>query len=286
MLTACQGLAPEQWECAMGRIDNKVALVVGASQAGNMGQAIARRFVNEGARVVVSGRDVDGLKKFSAEAGAVSMPCNIRSRSDVFRLMDDIVAAHGRLDIAVNTATARRYGPFENVTEDDIDDMLGTIFKGSFFFMQAAVAAMKKSGGGAIVNVTSTGATTVTAGRSTHQAAKAGLEHLARSVALEVGQFGIRVNNVAPGLTIVPNRMNEVFIRGYSNATIQETPLGRVSTVEDVASAVLFAASDECYMTGQTFHPTGGITLCRFPTNTEIAESLEEAKAYFGVAKS
>ena len=255
----------------MARLDGKIALVMGASRTGNMGQAIARRFLQEGAKVVVSGRSAEELARFAAETGATGSACDISAKDQVFRLVDSVVKQHGRLDIAVNAAATGILEDFEKTTEAQIDEMLSIIFRGGFFFMPAAVGAMKKnSKGGAIVNVTSAVATIMFEKHAAYMGAKAGLEHVTRTVANEYGRFGIRANNVAPGLTVTP--MTEGYIGpAMQQAFIKEMPLGRLNTVDDVANATLFAVSDECFMTGQTFHVTGGLTLRRNPTAAEIA---------------
>jgi NAD(P)-dependent dehydrogenase (short-subunit alcohol dehydrogenase family) len=263
----------------MKRLDGKIALVMGASRAGNMGQAIARRFVDEGATVVVSGRGAEGLQAFARDIGAAvrAKPCDVASKAAVSRLVGDVVDAHGRLDIAVNAAATGQYGAFEETGEAEIDEMLSIIFKGGFFFMQAVVAAMKRSGGGSIINISSAVATIMFENHAAYMGAKAGLEHVTRTVANEFGRFGIRANSIAPGLTETP--MLDGFVApGMTDAFIKEMPLGRLNTVEDIANAAVFVASGECFMTGQTFHVTGGLTLRRNPTAAEIAAAIQAAQ--------
>lgn len=258
----------------MARLEGKVAIVMGASRTDNMGQAIARRLMQEGATVAVSGRSQEELTRFAAETGATAFACDITSKHQVFQLVDSIVDQHGRLDIAVNAAATGIIADFEETTEQQIDEMLSIIFRGGFFFMQAAIGAMKKSGGGAIVNVTTAVATLMFENHAAYMGAKAGLEHVTRAVANEYGRFGIRANIVAPGLT--PTPMTTGFITpGLEQAFVKEMPLGRLNTVDDVANAVAFAVSDECFMTGQTFHVTGGLTLRRNPTVAEMSAALE-----------
>jgi NAD(P)-dependent dehydrogenase (short-subunit alcohol dehydrogenase family) len=260
----------------MRRLEGKVALVVGASRAGNMGQAIARRFIGEGAIVTVAGRSMAPLEQFASDAGADALACDVRSQESVRDLIGAVVARHGRLDILVNAAATGQYGPFEETSEAEIDEMLSIIFKGGFFLMQAAVGAMRRSGGGSIVNITSAVATIMFENHAAYMGAKAGLEHVTRTVANEFGQYGIRANIIAPGFTKTP--MLEGFSApGMDEAFIREMPLGRLNTVDDIANAALFVASDECFMTGQTFHVTGGLTLRRNPTAAEIAESCRAA---------
>jgi 2-hydroxycyclohexanecarboxyl-CoA dehydrogenase len=258
----------------MGRLDGKVALVMGATRAGNMGQAIARRFLQEGARVVVSGRTAAGLQAFADETGCRWQACDIRRKPDVERVVAGTLEAYGALDIAVNCAATGQYSPFEQTTEAEIDEMLAIIFKGSFFFMQAVVGAMRR--GGSIINVSSAVADIMFENHAAYMGAKAGMNHVTRAVANEFGAKGIRANILSPGLTVTP-MLGGFMAPGMVDAFVKEYPLGRVTTVEDVANAALFVASDECFMTGQTFHVTGGLTLRRNPTAAEIQASIARA---------
>lgn len=261
----------------MGRLEGKVAVVLGATRAGNMGQAIARRFMSEGAAVVVGGRGREGLEAFAAATGAMAVVCDITRKSDVQALADATMARHGRIDIGVNAAATGQYGGFEETSEAVIDEMLSIIFKGSFFFMQAMVAAMKARGG-SIINISSAVADIMYENHAAYMGAKAGMNHVTRAVAYEQGRFGIRANIVSPGLTRTP-MLQGFDVPGMVEAFEREYPLGRITTVDDVANACLFVASDECFMTGQTFHVTGGLTLRRNPTAAEVAASIAAAQA-------
>lgn len=260
-----------------GRLKDKVAIVMGASRRDNMGQAIARRFAEEGAAVVVAGRGREGLEAFAAETGALAQVCDISRKSDIQALADFTIAAHGRIDIAVNAAATAQYGPFEETTEEEIDEMMSIIFKGSFFFMQVMVAAMKAKGG-ALINISSVVADIMFENHAAYMGAKAGMNHVTRTVANEYGRYNIRANVVSPGFTITP-MLDGFVMPGMVEAFEKEYPLGRITTVEDVANVCLFAASDECFMTGQTFHVTGGLTLRRSPTTEEIAAAVAAAGA-------
>ena len=261
----------------MGRLEGKVAIVLGATRVGNMGQAIARRFIAEGAAVVVAGRGREGLDAFAAETGASAVVCDVRRKSDIQALADETSAQHGRIDVAVNAAATGQYGGFEDTSEEVIDEMLSIIFKGSFFFMQVMVAAMKARGG-SIINISSAVADIMYENHAAYMGAKAGMNHVTRAVANEYGRFGIRANIVSPGLTRTP-MLAGFDMPGMVEAFEKEYPLGRITTVEDVANTCLFVASDECFMTGQTFHVTGGLTLRRNPTAAEVAASIAAAGA-------
>jgi NAD(P)-dependent dehydrogenase (short-subunit alcohol dehydrogenase family) len=271
----------------MRRLEDKIAVVMGASRTGNMGQAIAARFMAEGAKVVVAGRGMEGLQAFATRTGATAQRCDISSKAEVQALTDAVLAEHGAIDIAVNAAATGQYSPFEQTSEAEIDEMLAIIFKGSFFFMQAMVGAMKRertSGrGGAIINISSAVADIMFENHAAYMGAKAGMNQVTRTVANEFGQFGIRANTISPGLTITP-MLGSFMAPGMVDAFIKEYPLGRLTTVEDVANAALFVASDECFMTGQTFHVTGGLTLRRNPTAAEIAASVQAAATAGGGA--
>jgi 2-hydroxycyclohexanecarboxyl-CoA dehydrogenase len=257
----------------MGRLAGKTAVIMGATRAGNMGQAIAERFLEEGAQVVVSGRGKEGLDAFAARTGATAVPCDISSRAQIQALADQAIALHGKVDIAVNAAAIGFLAPFEEETEEQIDQMLSIIFKGGLFFMQVMVGALKQAGGGAIVNISSAVADIMSDDHCSYMGAKAALNHMTRFVAYSYGQHNIRANILAPGLTITP-MLGDFNVPGMVEAYAKEYPLGRITTVEDIANAALFMASDECFMTGQTFNVTGGLTLRRNPTTQEIMASI------------
>lgn len=258
----------------MGRLDGKVAIVMGATRPGNMGQAIARRYLQEGAKVVVAGRTAAGLEAFAAATGCDWQACDIRDKAAIERLAAFTLGRHGAIDIAVNCAATGQYSPFEQTTEAEIDEMLAIIFKGSFYFMQVMVGTLRR--GGSIINVSSAVADIMFEHHAAYMGAKAGMNHVTRAVANEFGARGIRANILAPGLTVTP-MLGSFLAPGMVDAFAKEYPLGRVTTVEDVANAALFVASDECFMTGQTFHVTGGLTLRRNPTAAEIEASIARA---------
>jgi 2-hydroxycyclohexanecarboxyl-CoA dehydrogenase len=258
----------------VGRLAGKTAVVLGATREGNMGQAIARRFLDEGARVVVSGRGAEGLMKFAREHDCHWRACDVRDKAQIQALADYARAEYGNVSVAVNAAATGQYSQFEQTTEAELDEMLSIIFKGSFFFMQVMVAAMTQ--GGSIINISSAVADIMFENHAAYMGAKAGMNHVTRAVANEYGAKGIRANILSPGLTVTP-MLGDFMTPGMVDAFIKEYPLGRITTVDDVANAALFIASDECFMTGQTFHVTGGLTLRRNPTAAEIQASIQAA---------
>jgi len=260
----------------MARLSGKVAVVLGATRTGNMGQAIARRFLQEGAKVVAAGRTASGLRAFAEEAGCDWQACDVRHKPQIEALAAFTQQRFGAIDIAVNCAATGQSSPFEETTDAEIDEMLAIIFKGSFYFMQVMVCAMQR--GGSIINVSSAVADIMFENHAAYMGAKAGMNHVTRAVANEFGSRGIRANILSPGLTLTP-MLGSFMVPGMVDAFVKEYPLGRVTTVEDVANAALFMAGDECFMTGQTFHVTGGLTLRRNPTTAEIQASIARASA-------
>ena len=264
----------------MERLAGRVAVVMGATREGNMGQAIARRFLKEGATVAVSGRSRAGLEAFAAETGATAIPCDVTDRSQIQALGDRVIAEHGAIDIAMNGAATGHLAAFEEETEEQNDAMLGIIFKGGLFFMQTMVGAMKRGSpagrGGSIITVSSAVADIMSDNHCSYLGAKAGLNHMTRFVAYAYGRHGIRANILAPGLTLTP-MLGDYLAPGVVEAYAREYPLGRIGTVDDIADAALFIDGDECFMTGQTFHVTGGLTLRRNPRPEEVGASLAAA---------
>jgi 2-hydroxycyclohexanecarboxyl-CoA dehydrogenase len=258
----------------MARLDGKVAIVLGASRKDNMGQAIARHFLREGAKVVVSGRGAKGLQAFAGQHDCAWKVCDIRSKAEIQALAEFAAARYGTPNVAVNAAATGQYSQFEQTTDAEIDEMLAIIFKGAFHFMQVMVAAMKQ--GGSLINISSAVADIMFENHAAYMGAKAGMNHVTRCVANEYGKKSIRANTISPGFTMTP--MVEGFVApGTVEAFVKEYPLGRLTTIEDVANAAVFVASDECFMTGQTFHVTGGLTLRRNPTAAEIEQSVRAA---------
>ena len=217
----------------MGRLANKVAVIIGATREGNMGQAIAERFLAEGAQVVVSGRGRDGLDAFAARTGATAIPCDISSRAQIEALAGATIERHGRIDIAVNAAAIGFLAKFEEETETQIDSMLSIIFKGGLFFMQVMVGAMKQAGGGSIINISSAVADIMSDDHCSYMGAKAALNHMTRFVAYEYGKHAIRANILAPGLTLTP-MLGGYNVPGLVEAYAREYPLGRITTIEQL----------------------------------------------------
>ena len=264
----------------MARLAGKTAIVIGAGSAGNMGQAIARALAGEGANVVASGRKPDVLETFAEEAGIDWHLCDIAKRVEVDALFDEVAARHGGVDIAVNASGWGLMKPLPDVTEDELDRLVALQFKGVHYFLAAAVRTMTR--GGSIVQVSSATTTVPIFDHAAYIGTKAGSEALIRCVANQYGPQGIRANIVSPGLTASPMTTDAVGTPGLVEAFAKEYPLGRIGTSEDIAAAVVWLASDDCFMTGQNLQVNGGLTLRRNPRPEEIGASVAAAMAAQG----
>jgi len=261
----------------MGRLSGKVAYVLGAAGHDNMGQAIARRFAAEGARVAVGGRNRFELDTFAAEIGGQSVICDITRIEDIRSSIDQILEVNGQLDIAVNCTGWGLLTPFEETTEEDLESMMALQFKGPYQFMQVLVGKM--SNPASIIQISSATATILVGNHHAYIGTKAGIDHVVRGLADEFGARGIRFNSISPGLTPSPMTAAHLATPGLLDAFLKEYPLGRLNTSEDVAAAVVFLATDECYMTGQNLQVNGGLTLRRNPRPEEIEASVTAAMA-------
>ena len=261
----------------MRRLADKVAVVLGAAGRDNMGQAIARRFAQEGARVVVGGRHEAPLREIAAEIDGRFALCDITRKDDVAALARCAVDAFGRVDIAVNCTGLGLIARLLETTEEQIDRLMDLQFKGSFFFLQVFCPAIAAGGGGAVVLTSSASVRALLFHHAAYIGTKAGAEALARCFANEFGSRRVRVNCIAPGLTATPMTSREVAMPGLEEAFVREYPLGRLGTVQDVADAALWLAGGECFMTGETLQVNGGLTLRRNPLPREINASLAAA---------
>jgi NAD(P)-dependent dehydrogenase (short-subunit alcohol dehydrogenase family) len=269
----------------MGLLNGKTAVIIGAADEGNMGQAIARRYRAEGADVVVASRRTDALAAFAKEISGYSCRCDLTSRKDVFALAEFVKNKLGRIDIAVNSTGLALGGDFIEFSEADLDTMIALQFKGSFFFLQAMSAAMLDSGG-SIIQISSAVAQpscTVDAGYEGYMGTKAGIDHVVRCVANKYGQYGIRVNSIAAGHTDTP--MHHANFGGgdipdwMKAAFAAEYPLGRYGNCEDIAESCVWLARDECFMTGQTVQINGGLTLRRNPLMADLERAERDSKS-------
>jgi glucose 1-dehydrogenase len=249
----------------MPRLKDHIAVVTGSSSG--IGQGIAVRFAEEGARVVVDyvghpdGADqtLGMIKKASGEA--VICQADVTSMSDIRKLIDTAWQTWGGCDILVNNAGIDKEADFWNVTEADYDKVLDVNLKGPFFltqyFVQKLLAANKP---GRIINISSVHEDMAMPHFASYCAAKGGLRMLMRNLAVELGPKKITINNIAPGAILTPINKKLEDNKALLDRLLQNIPLGRIGTVEDVAALAAFLASDESsYITGSTYVIDGGL---------------------------
>lgn len=266
----------------MGRLNGKRTLVLGASSHDNMGQHIARRFLAEGAQVLVSGRKSDVLEAFTRETGCEWATCDLTDKASVDALADATVEQLGGIDIAVNATGWGLLKPFLDNTPEELAAITALQFTGPFQFFQAVVGKMAQSRGGrggSIIQISSATATIMLNDHAAYMGTKAGTDHVIRCIAHEFGKDGIRANSISPGLTDTPMTANAKTVPGLFEAFLPGYPLGRIGTSDDIAAAAVFLASDECFMSGENLQVNGGLTLRRNPTSEEIATSVARATA-------
>jgi NAD(P)-dependent dehydrogenase (short-subunit alcohol dehydrogenase family) len=262
----------------MGRVEGKVAVVLGAAGEGNMGQVIARRLAGEGAKVIVAGRQEAPLRALAHELKGEYRVCDVTRSADTAALASFAVEAAGRLDVAVNCTGWAPMTKLLEVKEDELDKLCALQFKGVYFFLQNMVTQMSAGNGGSIVQMSSASAYALLYNHAAYIATKSAGDALVRCFANEFGAKKIRINSIAPGLTGSPMTAHEMSLPGLEEAFLKEYPLGRIGTSDDIANAVLWLASEESFLTGQVLQINGGLTLRRNPTPREISASMKAAK--------
>jgi glucose 1-dehydrogenase len=247
-----------------GELDGKVAVVTGAGTG--IGHAIAQRFGHEGACVCVN--YFGGEQQAEELARQISDACNHRSialKADVSKsaevkaMVERVEKELGPVDILVNNAGVERPADFLDIPEDSWDWMLDVDLKGAFLCAQACGRSMK-SRGGAIVNISSIHEDATFPGFTPYCAAKGGMRMMMRNAALELAQYKIRVNNIAPGAIETPINESTLHDPDKMSELRRIIPLGRMGKPDDVTEVALFLASDRSrYVTGSTYYVDGGM---------------------------
>jgi glucose 1-dehydrogenase len=252
------------------KLAGKVALVTGSSQG--IGQSIAIRLAQAGASIVINYRShPEGAEETLAKVKAAGGECHMvdgftvqadtGSIADVQRMVTESIDHFGKLDILVNNAGIEKNADFWDVTEADYDAVMDVNLKGIFFAIQAFVKhCMVLKQPGKVINISSVHEELPFPHFAAYCASKGGLKMLTRNLAIELAPLGITINNVAPGAIQTPINTKLLNEPDKLNALLQNIPLKRLGTPEDVASMVAFLASSESdYVTGSTFVVDGGL---------------------------
>jgi 3-oxoacyl-[acyl-carrier protein] reductase len=241
---------------------DRVAIVTGSSRG--IGRGIALRLAKEGAKVVVNYRGSEAaaaavVEQIKAAGGeAIALQADVSQVTEAQALIDTAKEAYGRVDILVNNAGTTRDTLLVRMSEEDWDVVIDTNLKGTFNCIKAVSRQMMRQRYGRIVNITSVSGIAGNPGQANYASAKAGIIGLTKTVAKELGSRGITCNAVAPGF--VPTDLTASLPQDLVDLAIERTPLGRMGTVEDMAAAVAYLASDEAgFVTGQVLAVDGGL---------------------------
>ncbi|MEU6352758.1 SDR family oxidoreductase [Streptomyces sp. NPDC047072] len=250
------GVESPEYVPGHGLLKGRTAVVTAAAGAG-IGGATARRFLEEGARVLISDAHARRLKEYEAELarefqGAVtSMACDVTDEAQVGALFDRAVREHGRLDVVVNNAGLGGTSELVDMTDEQWTRVLDVTLNGTFRCTRAALRLMRDSGGGVVVNNASVVGWRAQVGQAHYAAAKAGVMALTRCAALEAAEFGVRVNAVAPSLAMHPHLVKVTSKELLEELTAREA-FGRYAEPWEVANVIVFLASGySSYMTGE-----------------------------------
>ncbi len=244
---------------ALFSVADQVVLVSGASRG--IGRAIAEGFAKRSAKVIITGRDPSTLEKTANEMGAHPIVCDIASKKAIDQLVASALAKFGHIDTLINVAGVNRRMLAEKLTEEDYDFILDVNLKGPFLLSQAVGKAMLARGQGNQINIASLNNDRPLKGVMPYAMSKIAMSHMTRSLAMEWGPRGIRVNAIAPGFVLT-----DLTKKLWSQPKMQEwgqtnTPLKRLGQPEDMLGAALFLASAaSAWMTGQTVFVDGGFS--------------------------
>ncbi|MBR1730336.1 MAG: 3-oxoacyl-[Selenomonadaceae bacterium] len=244
--------------------ENKIALVTGASRG--IGKAIALKLAAEGAKVAINFAGnvakAEEVKAAIESAGseALLVQADVSNVEAVDEMIAKVVDKFGKIDILINNAGITRDNLLMRMKDSDFDEVINTNLKGVFNCTKAVSKLMMKQRSGRIVNMASIVAITGNAGQTNYAAAKAGIIGFSKSAAKELAARGITVNVVAPGF--IETDMTAVLPDKIKESMLNEIPLGRIGSPEDIANAVKFLVSDEAaYITGQVIRVDGGMSM-------------------------
>jgi NAD(P)-dependent dehydrogenase (short-subunit alcohol dehydrogenase family) len=273
----------------MPKLENQVAVITGG--ASGIGEGTVRKFVGEGAKVVIADVSDQRGGALAEELGprTTYVHTDVADEDDVARACENAVQRWGRLDVMFNNAGFGGVGgPIEDLDMAGYDSTMAVLLRGVFLGAKHATRQMKKQGSGVILNTASIAGLQAGFGPVVYSAAKAAVAHMSRCLAVELAPFGIRVNAICPGVTLtniynasrgLPAEMAEGMISKIDGALATWAPIGRSGIPDDIAGAALWLASaDASYVTGQAITVDGGLTAGR--SMGEFGERLASA---FGI---
>lgn len=239
-------------------LGGRVCIVTGAAQG--IGEACARRFAREGAKVVLADVDDGKGQALAQELGGLYVHCDVGDKAQVDTLVAKAILTHGRIDVLVNNAGIFKAADFLDITESDFDAVLRVNVKGAFLVGQAVAREMAKAGGGAIVNMSSVNAVLAIPNIASYNVSKGGINQLTRVMALALVDKGIRVNAVAPGTIATELAAKAVLTSEEAKKKIMmRTPMKRLGEPSEVADVVAYLASNAAsYVTGEIVVVDGG----------------------------
>ncbi len=239
----------------MGKLDGRVAIVTGAGQG--IGKAIADKLADEGATVVVA--DIKGAEQ-AAPAGGMGLTIDVSSEDDVKRMVDETVAAYGKLDVLVNNAAIVPFTAWDDIDFAEWRRIMAVNLDGTFLCCHYGHKPMREAGYGRIVNLASNVVLAGTPNLAHYVASKGGIFAFTRALARELGQYGITVNSVAPGLTETEGVMASPHAEAFEFVQMLQA-IPRRGVAADIAPAVAFLASEEAgWITGQMLVSDAGMS--------------------------
>ena len=247
------------------RLKDKVAIVTGAARG--IGRAIALGFADEGAKILIndcrSGQAEEVVQKICASGGkATFVQADVSSLAGHEKLVSAAVSEFRGIDILVNNAGVEFREAFLDSKPETWERTLAVNLKGAYFLSQKAASVMKQSGKGRIINIASIHADVPLRERAIYAISKGGMAMLAKSLALELAQYGITVNAIAPGAILTAMNRESLADAGKRAKLLERIPLGRIGEPEDIVGAAVFLASSESdYVTGTTIYVDGGLLL-------------------------
>ncbi|EPN1641104.1 SDR family NAD(P)-dependent oxidoreductase [Cronobacter sakazakii] len=245
----------------MNRFQEKVVVVTGAGSG--IGAAAARRFAHEGASVVLVGRTKEKLDKVAAmltQGKHLVVPCDVSDAQQVQALAQRVADEFGRVDVLVNNAGVIVQGKIHEITLEDWETLMGTDLNGVFYCLHAFMPGLLKTKGN-VINISSVSGLGGGWGMSVYNAAKGAVTNFTRSLAMDYGADGVRVNAICPGFTFTDltedMKQDEALLQKF----YERIPLQRAGEPEDIADAIAFLASDDArYITGANLPVDGGLT--------------------------